>query len=91
MAPFAWVAKRATQARGEGPVVAADISETGLKDTAEKAGASARRLTTVRVDIADEASWACSTCSSTPPASCAPPTPTNRASPKVRVDGGAHF
>ncbi|KKD08371.1 SDR family NAD(P)-dependent oxidoreductase [Streptomyces sp. WM6386] len=39
-----------------GTVVAADISEAGLKDTVEKAGAGARRLTTVLVDIADEAS-----------------------------------
>ncbi|MEU5885254.1 SDR family NAD(P)-dependent oxidoreductase [Streptomyces sp. NPDC047461] len=39
-----------------GTVVAADISEAGLKDTVDKAGASAQRLTTVLVDIADEAS-----------------------------------
>ncbi|MEU5315596.1 SDR family NAD(P)-dependent oxidoreductase [Streptomyces sp. NPDC021056] len=39
-----------------GTVAAADISEDGLKDTVEKAGASAQRLTTVLVDIADEAS-----------------------------------
>ncbi|PWI18825.1 short-chain dehydrogenase [Streptomyces sp. Act143] len=39
-----------------GRVVAADISEAGLKDTAEKAGAHAGRLTTVVVDIADETS-----------------------------------
>ncbi|MCX5334677.1 SDR family NAD(P)-dependent oxidoreductase [Streptomyces sp. NBC_00140] len=37
-------------------VVAADISEAGLKDTVERAGAGAQRLTTVLVDIADEAS-----------------------------------
>lgn len=37
-----------------GTVVAADISEAGLKDTVEKAGAAAVRLTTVVVDIADE-------------------------------------
>jgi NAD(P)-dependent dehydrogenase (short-subunit alcohol dehydrogenase family) len=56
MAPFALMAKRASWAGGEGPVVAAGISGTGLKDTVEKTGASARRLTTVHVDIADEAS-----------------------------------
>ncbi|WP_329339961.1 SDR family oxidoreductase [Streptomyces sp. NBC_00663] len=39
-----------------GRVVAADISEAGLKDTVEKAGADAGRLTTVAVDIADETS-----------------------------------
>jgi NAD(P)-dependent dehydrogenase (short-subunit alcohol dehydrogenase family) len=37
-----------------GTVVAADVSEAGLKDTVEKAGAAAVRLTTVVVDIADE-------------------------------------
>ncbi|MEU6380802.1 SDR family NAD(P)-dependent oxidoreductase [Streptomyces sp. NPDC046909] len=37
-----------------GTVVAADVSEAGLKDTVEKAGAYAARLTTVVVDIADE-------------------------------------
>ncbi|MGW9439732.1 SDR family NAD(P)-dependent oxidoreductase [Streptomyces sp. NPDC055607] len=39
-----------------GRVVAADISEDGLKDTADKAGAAAVRLTTVLLDVADEAS-----------------------------------
>ncbi|GGY82641.1 SDR family oxidoreductase [Streptomyces nitrosporeus] len=39
-----------------GQVVAADVSEAGLKDTYAKAGADAGRLTTVVVDIADEAS-----------------------------------
>ncbi|QKG23627.1 SDR family NAD(P)-dependent oxidoreductase [Actinomadura verrucosospora] len=39
-----------------GDVVAADVSEAGLKDTVAKAGADAGRLTTVVVDIADEAS-----------------------------------
>ncbi len=39
-----------------GTVVAADVSEQGLKDTVEKAGAHADRLTTVIFDIADEAS-----------------------------------
>ncbi|MGY0023478.1 SDR family NAD(P)-dependent oxidoreductase [Streptomyces sp. cg35] len=39
-----------------GTVVAADVSEAGLQDTAAKAGAAADRLTTVVVDIADEAS-----------------------------------
>ena len=39
-----------------GRVVAADISEAGLKDTVEKAGDHAGRLTTVVVDIADETS-----------------------------------
>jgi NAD(P)-dependent dehydrogenase (short-subunit alcohol dehydrogenase family) len=39
-----------------GRVVAADVSEAGLKDTVEKAGANGVRLTTVVVDIADEAS-----------------------------------
>ncbi|MEW1696037.1 SDR family NAD(P)-dependent oxidoreductase [Streptomyces sp. NPDC093249] len=37
-----------------GRVVAADISEDGLKDTAAKAGDTADRLTTVVVDVADE-------------------------------------
>ncbi|MFF4183983.1 SDR family NAD(P)-dependent oxidoreductase [Streptomyces sp. NPDC001691] len=37
-----------------GHVVAADVSEAGLKDTADKAGATAGRLTTLVVDIADE-------------------------------------
>ena len=37
-----------------GHVVAADVSEAGLKDTAEKAGATIGRLTTLLVDIADE-------------------------------------
>lgn len=39
-----------------GSVVAADVSEPGLKDTVEKAGAHAERLTTLVVDIADETS-----------------------------------
>ncbi|MEV6116347.1 SDR family NAD(P)-dependent oxidoreductase [Streptomyces sp. NPDC052109] len=39
-----------------GTVVAADVSERGLKDTAEKAGAQAHRLSTAVVDIADETS-----------------------------------
>ncbi|MFI9604534.1 SDR family NAD(P)-dependent oxidoreductase [Streptomyces sp. NPDC052043] len=39
-----------------GTVVAADVSERGLNDTVEKAGAQADRLTTLVVDIADEAS-----------------------------------
>ncbi|MFF8605057.1 SDR family NAD(P)-dependent oxidoreductase [Streptomyces sp. NPDC015346] len=39
-----------------GSVVAADISEAGLKDTLAKAGADAGRLTTLVVDIGDEAS-----------------------------------
>ncbi|MFF6882232.1 SDR family NAD(P)-dependent oxidoreductase [Streptomyces sp. NPDC012421] len=39
-----------------GRVVAADISEDGLKDTAAKAGAAAERLTTVVVNVADEES-----------------------------------
>lgn len=39
-----------------GAVVAADISERGLRDTVEKAGAHAGRLTTVVVDVADETS-----------------------------------
>ncbi|MFE0864233.1 SDR family NAD(P)-dependent oxidoreductase [Streptomyces rochei] len=39
-----------------GTVVAADVSEAGLKDTAERAGAHADRLTTLVVDIADETS-----------------------------------
>jgi len=39
-----------------GRVVAADVSEAGLKDTVDKAGADAGRLTTVVVNIADEAS-----------------------------------
>ncbi|GAA0593795.1 SDR family oxidoreductase [Streptomyces crystallinus] len=39
-----------------GLVVAADVSEAGLEDTRAKAGAAAGRLTTVVVDIADEAS-----------------------------------
>ncbi|MER6979630.1 SDR family oxidoreductase [Streptomyces carpinensis] len=39
-----------------GTVVAADVSEAGLKDTVEKAGSHADRLTTLVVDIADEAS-----------------------------------
>ncbi|MEU7701770.1 SDR family NAD(P)-dependent oxidoreductase [Streptomyces sp. NPDC015492] len=39
-----------------GRVVAADISEDGLKDTVAKAGDAAGRLTTVVVNVADEAS-----------------------------------
>ncbi|WEO93577.1 SDR family NAD(P)-dependent oxidoreductase [Streptomyces sp. FXJ1.172] len=39
-----------------GTVVAADVSERGLKDTVEKAGAYADRLITLVVDIADETS-----------------------------------
>ncbi|MGW4705744.1 SDR family NAD(P)-dependent oxidoreductase [Streptomyces sp. NPDC004285] len=39
-----------------GRVVAADISEDGLKDTAAKAGDAADRLTTVVVNVGDEAS-----------------------------------
>ncbi|MER5547853.1 SDR family oxidoreductase [Streptomyces sp. NPDC002589] len=39
-----------------GTVVAADVSERGLKDTVAKAGAHADRLTTVVVDVADETS-----------------------------------
>ncbi|MEU3345104.1 SDR family oxidoreductase [Streptomyces sp. NPDC006700] len=39
-----------------GTVVAADVSERGLNDTVEKAGARADRLTTLVVDISDEAS-----------------------------------
>ncbi|MBD0742859.1 SDR family NAD(P)-dependent oxidoreductase [Streptomyces sp. CBMA152] len=39
-----------------GRVVAADVSEAGLKDTVEKAGAYADRLTTLVVDISDETS-----------------------------------
>ncbi|MER7346577.1 SDR family oxidoreductase [Streptomyces aurantiacus] len=39
-----------------GRVVAADVSEAGLKDTEQKAGAAADRLTTLVVDVADEAS-----------------------------------
>ncbi|MGP9022689.1 SDR family NAD(P)-dependent oxidoreductase [Streptomyces sp. BR1] len=39
-----------------GRVVAADVSEAGLKDTVEKAGVHADRLTTLVVDISDETS-----------------------------------
>ncbi|MHC8423714.1 SDR family NAD(P)-dependent oxidoreductase [Streptomyces sp. NB004] len=39
-----------------GTVVAADVSEPGLKDTAERAAAHAGRLTTLVMDIADETS-----------------------------------
>ncbi|MEV6331652.1 SDR family oxidoreductase [Streptomyces sp. NPDC051909] len=39
-----------------GRVVAADISEDGLKDTLAKAGADADRLTTLVVNVGDEAS-----------------------------------
>ncbi|MCG8970596.1 MULTISPECIES: SDR family NAD(P)-dependent oxidoreductase [Streptomyces] len=38
-----------------GEVVAADLSETGLKDTYAKAGTDAERLTTLPLDISDEA------------------------------------
>ncbi|MFJ6562071.1 SDR family NAD(P)-dependent oxidoreductase [Streptomyces sp. NPDC091412] len=39
-----------------GAAVAADVSERGLNDTVERAGAHADRLTTVVIDISDEAS-----------------------------------
>ncbi|MEU9477898.1 SDR family NAD(P)-dependent oxidoreductase [Streptomyces sp. NPDC048191] len=39
-----------------GTVVAADVSERGLQDTVEKAGAHADHLTTTVIDIADETS-----------------------------------
>ncbi|MER6070145.1 SDR family NAD(P)-dependent oxidoreductase [Streptomyces sp. NPDC001817] len=39
-----------------GTVVAADVSERGLQDTVERAGAHADRLTTLVVDVADETS-----------------------------------
>jgi NAD(P)-dependent dehydrogenase (short-subunit alcohol dehydrogenase family) len=39
-----------------GTVVAADISEAGLKDTLDRAGRDAHRLTTTVMDIADETS-----------------------------------
>ncbi|MCZ0207569.1 SDR family NAD(P)-dependent oxidoreductase [Streptomyces sp. UMAF16] len=39
-----------------GSVVAADVSERGLRDTEEKAAGYADRLTTLVVDVADEAS-----------------------------------
>ncbi|MEU3710405.1 SDR family NAD(P)-dependent oxidoreductase [Streptomyces catenulae] len=39
-----------------GTVVAADVSEDGLRDTVAKAGAAADRLTTLITDIADETS-----------------------------------
>ncbi|GAA2229165.1 SDR family NAD(P)-dependent oxidoreductase [Streptomyces nogalater] len=39
-----------------GSVVAADVSERGLRDTAEKAAGYADRLTTLVIDVADEAS-----------------------------------
>ncbi len=39
-----------------GRVVAADISESGLSDTATKAGAHGDRLSTVRMDVGDEQS-----------------------------------
>lgn len=39
-----------------GRVVAADVSPAGLADTVEKAGDAATRLTTVEVNVADEAS-----------------------------------
>ncbi|MFF1486009.1 SDR family NAD(P)-dependent oxidoreductase [Streptomyces sp. NPDC058319] len=40
----------------DGTVVAADVSEQGLKDTVAKAGAHADRLTTLVMDVADETS-----------------------------------
>jgi len=42
-----------------GHVVAADISESGLEDTVAKAGALDVRLSTVRMDVGDEASVKC--------------------------------
>lgn len=39
-----------------GTVVAADVSEAGLADTAAKAGGAADRLTTITMNIADESS-----------------------------------
>ncbi|MFF9676972.1 SDR family NAD(P)-dependent oxidoreductase [Streptomyces eurythermus] len=39
-----------------GSVVAADVSERGLRDTAERAAGYADRLTTVVIDVADETS-----------------------------------
>lgn len=39
-----------------GSVVGADVSEAGLADTAEKAGADAGRLTTLVLDVSDEES-----------------------------------
>ncbi|WP_181797453.1 SDR family NAD(P)-dependent oxidoreductase [Streptomyces sp. WELS2] len=39
-----------------GSVVAADVSEQGLRDTEEKAAGHADRLTTLVIDVADEAS-----------------------------------
>ncbi|HLS79721.1 MAG TPA: SDR family NAD(P)-dependent oxidoreductase [Nocardia sp.] len=42
--------------REGGRVVAADISDAGLKDTVAKAGAHAERLNTVTVDVAEEES-----------------------------------
>ncbi|MEU2437182.1 SDR family NAD(P)-dependent oxidoreductase [Streptomyces rubradiris] len=39
-----------------GSVVAADVSERGLRDTAEKAAGHADRLTTLVIDVSDEAS-----------------------------------
>ncbi|HYO05140.1 MAG TPA: SDR family oxidoreductase [Mycobacterium sp.] len=39
-----------------GRVVAADVSESGLKDTVAKADAYGNRLSTVRMDVGDEAS-----------------------------------
>lgn len=39
-----------------GSVVAADISEAGLADTVQRAGAGADRLSTVTIDVSDEAS-----------------------------------
>src|ERR1700754_140015 len=39
-----------------GRVVAADVSETGLKDTTCKAGPRADRLTTVEMDVGNEQS-----------------------------------
>ncbi|WP_327716674.1 hypothetical protein OG381_15425 [Streptomyces sp. NBC_00490] len=79
-------AKRATRAYGEGPVVAAGISEAGLKDTVEKAGAGARWLTTVRVDIADEDTGRdlCTRLAASEDGRFITGT-------EVRVDGGTHF
>src|SRR5690606_20213245 len=39
-----------------GRVAAADISPSGLRDTVNRAGAAAERLTTVTMDVADEQS-----------------------------------
>lgn len=75
-----------------GRVVAADISEDGLKDTVAKAGDAADRLTTVVLNVADEASVRAGVAAAVEAlggldvlvnahaASCAPRTPTRRAS-----------